>query len=68
MGLLKNLDFQIYPQIWHIWHKFSGLVQTTLPISTTPLEAEIPDEVAYADNVNFIGQNYADSSKIQELL
>ena len=43
-------------------------VRPTLPIPTTPFEAEIPNEVAYADDVDFIGKNYADITKIQEVL
>ena len=31
-------------------------------------EEEIPNEVAYADDVDFIGQNYADIKKMQEVL
>ena len=43
-------------------------VRPTLPRPTTSFEAEIPNEVAYADDVDFIGQNYADIKKIQEVL
>ena len=43
-------------------------VRPTLPKPTTPFEAEIPNEVAYADDVDFIGQDYADINKIQEVL
>ena len=35
----------------------------TLPKPTTSFEAEIPNEVAYADDVEFNGQNYADIKK-----
>ena len=31
-------------------------------------EAEIPNEIGYADDVDFILQNYADIKKIQEVL
>ena len=43
-------------------------VRPTLPRPTTSFEEEIPNEVAYADDVDFIGQNYADIKKIQEVL
>ena len=45
-------------------------VLPTLTRPTTSFEAEIPNEdsVAYADDVDFIGQNYAGSKKIQEVL
>ena len=43
-------------------------VRSTLPRPTTPFEAEIPNEVAYTDDVDFIVQNYADIKKIQEVL
>ena len=43
-------------------------VRPTLPRPTTLFKAEIPNEVAYADNVDFIGQNYADIKKIQLVL
>ena len=43
-------------------------VRPTLPRPTASFEEEIPNEVAYADNVDFIGQNYADIKKIQEVL
>ena len=39
-----------------------------MAISTTSFEEEIPNEVAYVDDVNFVGQNYADIKKIQEVL
>ena len=35
---------------------------------TNNLEEEIPNEVAYADDVDFIGQNYAYIKNIQEVL
>ena len=38
-------------------------VRPTLPRLTTSFEAEIPNEVAYMDDVDFIGQNYADRPK-----
>ena len=37
-----------------------------MPRPTTIFEAEIPNQVAYADDVDFIGQNYI--KKIQEVL
>ena len=43
-------------------------VRPTLPRPTSPFEAEIPNEVAYADYVDCIGQNYADIKKMQEVL
>ena len=43
-------------------------VRPTLPRPTTSFEEEIPNKVAYADDVDFIGQNYADIKKIQEVL
>ena len=39
-----------------------------LPRPTSSFEAEIPNEVAYADDVDFIGQNYADIKEIQVAL
>ena len=39
-----------------------------MPRPTTSFKAEISNEVAYADDVDFIGQNYADIKKIQEVL
>ena len=39
-----------------------------MPRPTTSFEEEIPNKVAYADDVAFIGQNYADIKKIQEIL
>ena len=40
----------------------------TLPTPTTPFEAEIPNKEAYADDVDFSGQSYADIRyKIQEV-
>ena len=41
-------------------------VRPILPRPISSFEAEIPNEVAYADDVDFIGQNYADIKKIQE--
>ena len=41
---------------------------TMLPRPTSSFATEIPNEVAYADDVDFIGQNYADIKKIQEVL
>ena len=43
-------------------------VRPTQPRPTNSFEEEIPNEVAYADDVDFIGQNYADIIKIQEVL
>ena len=43
-------------------------VRPKLPRPTTPFGEKIPNEVAYADDVDFIGQNYADIKKIQEVL
>ena len=43
-------------------------VLPTLPRPTISFEAEIPNEVVYVDDVDFIGQNYADSKKHQEVL
>ena len=43
-------------------------VRHTLPRPTTSFEAEIPNEVAYADDVDLFSQNYADIKKIQEYL
>ena len=39
-----------------------------LPRPTSSFEAEIPNEVAYADDGDFIGQNYADIKEIQVAL
>ena len=41
-------------------------VLPTLPRPTTSFEEEIPHEVAY--DVDFVGHNYADIKKIQEVL
>ena len=41
-------------------------VRPTLPRTTTSFEAEVPNEVAYADDVNLIGLNYEAIKKIQE--
>ena len=43
-------------------------MRPTLPRPTTSFKAKIPNEVAYAGDVDFIGQNYADIKKIQEVL
>ena len=45
-------------------------VRPTLPRPTTSFEEETPNEVAYADDVDFIGQNYADVNmeKIEYIL
>ena len=43
-------------------------VRPTLPRPTTSFEKGIRKEVAYVDDVDFIGQNYADNKKIQEVL
>ena len=40
-------------------------VRPTLPRPTSSFEAEIPNEEANADNVDFTGQNFADIKKIQ---
>ena len=40
-------------------------VQLTLPRTTSSFEAEIPNEVAYTDSVDFIRKNYADIKEIQ---
>ena len=42
-------------------------VRPTVPRPTTSFEAEIPNEVAYAENIDFIGQYYADIKKIHDL-
>ena len=39
-----------------------------MPRPATSFKAEIPNEVVYADHVDFIWQNYADIKKIQEVL
>ena len=38
-------------------------VRPALPRQTTSFQAEISNEVAYADDVDFIEQNYADIKK-----
>ena len=43
-------------------------VRPTLAIPTNPFEEEIPNEIAYADDVDFIAKDYADVTKIQEVL
>ena len=43
-------------------------VRPTLPRPTSSFEEEIPNEVAYADDLDFVGQNYADIKKIHEFL
>ena len=40
-------------------------VQLKLPRTTSSFEAEIPNEVAYTDSVDFIRKNYADIKEIQ---
>ena len=40
----------------------------TVPRPTTSFKAEIPSEVAYADDADFVEQNHADIKKIQEVL
>ena len=43
-------------------------VLPTLLRPTTPHEAEIPNQVAHTEDLDFIRQNYADINKIQEIL
>ena len=43
-------------------------IRPTLPRPTTSFEEEIPNKEAYADDVDFIGQNYSEIKKIQEVL
>ena len=61
--------YETYTRLITIYleHAFK-VVRPTLPSPTAPFEAEIPNEVAYADDVDFIGQNYADIKKIREVL
>ena len=40
----------------------------TLPRPTTSFVEEIPNKVAYADDLDFVGHNYADIKKIHEFL
>ena len=54
---ISFLDF--YTRSIYLEHALKE-VRPTLPRPTTSFEEEIPNEVAYADNVNFFGQNYAD--------
>ena len=51
---------------WYLKHDLKE-VRPILPSPTTSHEEEIPNEVVYVDNVDFIGQNYADMKKIQEV-
>ena len=39
-----------------------------LPRPTSSFEGEIPNEVAYADDGDFIGQNYADIKEVRVAL
>ena len=43
-------------------------VRTTLPRPIVKYEKEIPNEITYADNVDFIGQDYVNINEIQETL
>ena len=43
-------------------------VRPTLPRPTISFEAEIPNKIAYADDIDVIGKNDADIKKIQEVL
>ena len=43
-------------------------VRTTLPRPIAKYEKEIPNEIAYADDVDFIGQDYVNINEIQETL
>ena len=43
-------------------------VRTTLPRPIVKYEKEIPNEIAYADDVDFIGQDYVNINEIQETL
>ena len=44
------------------------LSKRSLPRPTTSFQAEIPNKVAYVDDVDFIEQAYADIKKTQEVL
>ncbi|GFS28046.1 endonuclease-reverse transcriptase [Elysia marginata] len=41
-------------------------IRTTLPEPNSSYRREIPSEIAYADDVDFIGHDYANIAKIQE--
>ncbi|GFS19133.1 retrovirus-related Pol polyprotein LINE-1 [Elysia marginata] len=43
-------------------------IRTTLPEPNSSYGREIPSEIAYADDVDFIGHDYANIAKIQETL
>ena len=43
-------------------------VRTTLPRPIVKYEKEISNQIAYADDVDFIGQDYVNINKIQETL
>ena len=43
-------------------------VRTTLPRPIVKYEKEIPNEIAYADEVDFVGQEYVNINEIQETL
>ncbi|GFR96786.1 transposase [Elysia marginata] len=43
-------------------------IRTTLPEPNSSCGREIPSEIAYADDVDFIGHDYANIAKIQESL
>ena len=51
--------------IIHLEHALKE-IRRTLPRPTS-LAAEIPNEVAYADDVDFIEHSYADIKKIQKV-
>ena len=53
--------------IYYIFRKCSQRNPTVLPRPTTSFEEEISSKVAYADDVDFTGQNYADIKKIKEV-
>ncbi|GFS05961.1 hypothetical protein ElyMa_001212600 [Elysia marginata] len=43
-------------------------IRTTIPEPNSSFGREIPSEIAYADDVDFIGHDYANIAKIQETL
>ncbi|GFR68128.1 reverse transcriptase [Elysia marginata] len=43
-------------------------IRTTLPEPNSSYGREIPSEIAYADDLDFIGHDYAKIAKIQETL
>ena len=56
------------PVLFIVYLEHALKVRTTLPRPIVKYEKEIPNEIAYADDVDFIGQDYVNINKIQETL